>query len=156
MDSGSLFGITWFCERTVNNATTVAFWKNYEIPSKVFLSPHFAIMRQFIFDQKFFYVIEYQLTTKILLPKKIFFRLVFREIVRDVYIHFLRMFVLSYSRCFIASNLHCRLPDILSDGKRIIVNTHPKYKKFFSDIQTTLIPQQEVKNFVLSLFPSVL
>ena len=72
MDSGSLFGITWFCERTVNNATTVAFWKNYEIPSKVFLSPHFAIMRQFIFDQKFFYVIEYQLTTKILLPKKKF------------------------------------------------------------------------------------
>ena len=52
MDSGSLFGRTWFCERTVNNATTVAFWKNYEIPSKVFLSPHFAIMRQFIFDQK--------------------------------------------------------------------------------------------------------
>ena len=52
MDSGSLFGRAWFCERTVNNATTVAFWKNYEIPSKVFLSPHFAIMRQFIFDQK--------------------------------------------------------------------------------------------------------
>ena len=49
----------------------------------------------------------------------------------ETYISFLCMYVLSCFRCFIASNLHCRLPDILSDGKRIAVNTHPKYKKLF-------------------------